>query len=62
MAYLGFGVPVVISVVGEGTSFDGGLQGLLACTLAIVGLLSLRLDRATVDRPRPTAAPLTTSG
>ena len=35
--------------------------GVIVGWFAIVGLLSLRLDRATVDRPRPTAAPLTTS-
>ena len=57
VAYLGFGAPVVISLVGEGTSFDNGLKGLLACTVAITILLSLRLDRATVDRPRPAVTP-----
>lgn len=53
VAYLGFGVPVVISVIGGSDAFDGAFAGLLVVTLLIGGLLSLGRDRAAITADRP---------
>lgn len=41
IAYLGFGVPVVISMLSRGTAFDAALVGLTAVAVALAALLAV---------------------
>lgn len=54
VTYLGFGVPVVLAAVSDGTDFEGALSVLVGISLAIAAVLALgpghRLLRTAADR------------
>ncbi|WP_370328174.1 MFS transporter [Euzebya sp.] len=55
VAYLGFGVPLVMAAVSDGTDFIGSLVGLLGVGVALAAVLAVGPGRRHLERRRPGA-------